>query len=437
MRLIFINRISIVSLLFAAACAGAWGDEKDDGAKDALSLSLNALTNAAENSGVAAMSLPAQEASILAKTRTGLMAKQDGAAALHQVALGYFRNSDVAESQRIHEMAIEMAPNSLTAAQSWSRIAELTFLEQDAAAAIKPYSNAKEIIDRLVEEATASESELSIDLLRTKGTVLGWMASMSFYSGDNAAAERYEQEFVDAPGVAEAVDPSFALSANRKLATFAKERGDLEAVKKYSKAVDRIVQSSDMGIGRKISLLRESLRNRSSGPEDKEYLAAMEAMWNNPKYFPYKEILNIGDELCLAYFFSKPIRQKEFVSTAKEFRARLLLHRSEDTLMKELAADTMFVRHSLMVTEYAATYGDSGLQSKDVRREFQEASGDGEVTLGVPAWTNSSERLSRFVSIFQKRFPAAYAEFEKKVAPPKNDAVSVDPPVAKTGEKTP
>ena len=236
---------------------------------------------------------------------------------------------------------------------------------------------------------------------------------------------------------AEAVDPSFALNANRKLATFAKERGDLEAFKKYSKAVDRIVQSSDMGIGRKISLLRESLRNRSSGPEDKEYLAAMEAMWNNPKYFPYKEILDIGDELCLAYFFSKPLRQQEFVSTAKEFRARLLLHGSEDTPMKELAANTMFVRHSLMVTEYAATYGDSGLQSKDVRREFQEAAGDGEVTLGVPAGTNGSERLSRFVSIFQKRFPAAYAEFEKKAATPKNDAVSVDPPVAKTGEKTP
>ena len=344
-------------------------DEVDEGSHDEVILFLNALSNAKSNVENSAAALAARETLVVSKTRVGLMAKDDGARELYAIGRAHWDNCQYDDELRILEMAIDLDPTSFAAAKSWMLIGD-TFYGNKAKPenSIEPFQKAQTLLDAASVNPKISAVTSQEAIWQSQAIVLGRLGFASLYVGNREESEKYYQQLVNSPNLLKSADPSLLLNAYRELATFASDRNDLAAVKKYSTASDSLIERLDLPKSMQVALMYESICRRHPDPQDPGRIKELELLWADARFTLVPAIVRIGDELLFTYYFSEPIRRGEFQKIAIEYRRRL-------SRMGELkaspGAESCLFQDYLLIVDFAARFKPQEVDTAAVRKDVE------------------------------------------------------------------
>lgn len=396
----------IAAFLTCHALANA---QEDSGSVDPVALFLNTASNFSSDPTIAQLTLPTQEIMIRSRMNLGTISMEEGASQLYVIARSHWDKRNYDEVFRVAELAIDAAPNSYGAAQSWMLIGDTWYGNKaDPTRSVEPLRKAETVLELLAKEPDNLAENSKSSIIQSQAILAGRLGFATLYGGDSEASRSNYERLINRPEFVQAVDPNTVLSAYRYLLGFAAEKKDLPLVISYGEAANKFAADRKLPPSIRISIQLEVIRKSYPDPSDSLRLKALEEMWRRDEFRLVPEILDVGDELCLSYFFFSPIKRQEFATTSRLMRRRMVLLRATEPDLKSLLSDSVYIRHGLMAIDFSTRFPGEDVDAKALNKEFDKLSSQGEIQISVPGSRESADanRIgATLLSILVRNFP--------------------------------
>lgn len=298
-------------------------EEKDDGNTDELSIAANAASNAIDAMSVPIAELSQLETRIVLQFKAGVVAPDDAANRMYNLSVAYFHKKQWDEAKRLAADGVEYAPESLGAAKCLLMIGNLVMIEPDGFnRAAKVFSKADGILQELIAKRPNDQ------LFQYRSVMLNRLGFCYEYENPEMAI-RAHTELLETPDVFRMAGEERIRGAVVSLAQISTRRGNMTDARKYFDKLADIANSKQTSPEDAVRYLYMRVNALWPQHDDPERLKCLEEMWKSERLAETSGILEVGDDLIAAYFFSEPMRKVEFdrVSKLQLSRIRSLLNR--------------------------------------------------------------------------------------------------------------
>lgn len=388
---IFQQRFSLTILIFLAFSeSGVAQDEQsgaDGGSGDPIAIFRDAISDAADALGVeeAAADWLAKERRIATQSRLGLVSGDVSAARYYSLGRVYYQAFRYEKALVVLQRSIDAAPDSYGALQSLLLIGNIYYGNfADPARSVKPFQEADRLMVKLLADKSFQSEESQDLLMNRRGTVLGRVGLAFSATGNTDESIRYLHMVTDSSELSASVSPTNLLIYNRQIGRIAAKKKDFPAQKAAYRAVGKLLDSGRIPPGKILSNRLEILRYTWPNPDDAKRIAALELLWQDENLVAARNIIDVGDELTMHYFFSDPTQVENFSRVSKELLSRIRKIISKSNRKTFTEPDTLFVRNLLMAVDVARLQGET----KNVTlltQEFEKAYKGRSIRVGIPS----------------------------------------------------
>ncbi len=376
------------------------------GNNDEVSITVNAISNALEELQTNQAELTKLELRVLLQNKSGLLDDRMAASELYVLARAYFQKGDYAEAARIAESGLDVSPKSFAGSKCHLLLGNLCMAKGEFALAEKQFRVADEAIKVLIAEKPHDElSRMRVILLER----VGYCASISDHTAKSAEAYR---ELVETPELALFIEDERLLNANVELAREATSRNDVKAAAVYYSQVEAIAKSDKVSAEYAIRVLYERVRATWPDVASSDRVQSIETLWNDPRFRNTRGVLDVGDELNFHYFFTVPIRRKQFESVSKELISRIRVYvKMSKSVPKEL--DSLYGVSLLLAIDSYRAQSNAPLADELVK-EFEAAYRGRDLPMSFPK-DRPAAQIDRIPYIYHSSTPNHFLQSQQRL----------------------
>lgn len=400
--------VRCVCLLCALVfCATAGAQEhpegSDAGINDAFADSLNIAADAS-----AALGVPASLADLSTRARQietmqqlGLADKDAVAGMYFQLAMTYYKARRYVDAIQFAQMSVDSSPQSYASLQSMLLTADTYYGNMaNPSKSIKVFQQADELlVDMLADERYSSE-KMQVALLSRRATVLGRLGMASWMSGKPDDSIAYFRELTETPELATALPPDSLLIYTRQLGRVAGEHDQPDIRDSAYAAVQKLLESGQISMGKYVRNRIEIIRATWPNPDASQRIRELQKLWDTPEYSELPELIAVGDELAMHYFYAEPRDAELFSKFSTSVLERLRSHFKKAGETGFTIMDGIYVRQLLMAVEVAQSRKDKETSSRLIQ-EFETRYRNRPIKISLPT-SRSEANWQRLNAVYRE-----------------------------------
>lgn len=321
---------------------------------------------------------------------------------LGNVASLYWKNRAYQEATETFGEIARDNPGTVPAANAYLMMGWIEYgNRRKPEGAVDSLEKAVATLKQLPSQGNFGRNELAARALSTLGDVY------MIVGRDEDAAKQY-QFLLDHQEIVDAAESSALINANVEWARILARQGRIgESIARYQR-VDELVKNSDLSAGMRIAFSLESWRVQSrSKMSEQEIIFFLEELWFGERGNDDMQILYLGNNLAIYYFFSKAKEQNgKFMSFSNEFLARS--DEISKAIGKSFTKDNRdsfdsIVQQTLLMRTHAFEAGNNRKKVKESTTQFTEQ------------FPDTAVRFKPFVPTrFPKKVASTFVDLHKK-----------------------
>ena len=403
----------VISWFVVVPAVSCWGGEGvDEGATDDVSIVLNAIKNAVDSLETSVAELTQRERRVVTQSSLGLMDKRIAAVELYALSTAYFNAGDYVETERLAMAAIDLAPNTVTAANCWIRIGHVAMTRRESfKPSVRAFQNADKILKALIADKPHDE------LFQLRSLVLDRMGFVCDCTQQPEQSCKYYRELLDTPDVARCAGLEGIVVANQVLASNSALIGEVKTSLKHYDTLVKLADSGKIPPEKALPLLILRIKTRWPDVAAADRIQAFEELWNSETYRQEIGILVVGDELLSHFYFTRPIHKLKFEKLFADFFARVdgfqQVFTKEQISAQVNSYDSVLGTALVMCADYSASKADKKASDRFVEMFEKEFKGM-DPLFSIPV-DRPEKRLASITTTYQSTMTRHWAAYQQRL----------------------